>query len=427
MEADPPKASSKRWRVVGIVLKVILAVVVVALLVNAIGNVMAARAIERELAALRAAGMPTTVEEAFGRTVPDDRNAAATYDRAFAGIDDETAKELKALPRDPNADVSATLPALERIVAENADTLALLQEAATFPQCHWAVAIQPPAAETYMKATRSVFRGARAALQLLSADVCVALARGDSRRAVEDFRTAVALSKSLDGQHTIIAKLVQMVTQDQALWIFDRIMDKANVTPEERQSLAEGLSQMAASADLSETMQGELVFGRACNADMPKGWIFARPVLRYAQAHWLGYMRFVIEAARQPPWEGLRLLEERQRTEYAEPLAKRDLVRMWAHLMSPAIIKVFEQNAAILAKIDARRAALAHLDGRDADIPDPFTGKPLAFAETDKGFKFWSTGKDREDNGGRGQPIDEKSKGLDADGCDLVYAYRRRE
>lgn len=424
MEADLRPRGGKRKRNLRIVVKVIVAVIVVDLLATAIANHLGARAIKKELDLLQSAGMPTTVDEAFIRTIPEDRNAAATYDRAFAKVTKESQEELAELiPKDSSDDVTEALPVLKRVVGESAAIVALLREAGAFPECHWNVTIRPPAAQTYMEATAPFFRGARASVRLLQADVCVALADGEPGRALDDFKAAAALARSLDSQNTIIAKLVQIVVQDQALWILDRMLSTINVSEDDARHLSQVLLRMAESADVSQTMQGELFFGRACNEDMPNPWTIARPFLRYAEAHRLRYMRFVIEAAGKSPWEALDLIEERHRKEYSKPLRKRNLYRSWAHLLSPAIVKVFAQNAGILSKIEVRRATLARLAGDHPEIADPFTGAPLLFEETETGFKFWSVGKDRVNDNGAAPP-ERKTTGHSDEGYDIVYEYR---
>jgi len=424
MEADPRPKGGKRKRILRIVVKVIVAVIVVALLASAIANHLGAKAVEKELDLLRSAGMPTTVDEAFLRTIPEDRNAAATYDRAFARITKESQEELaRCVPKDPTADVTEALPVLKRIVGESAAIVALLREAETFPECHWNVTIRPPAAQTYFEATAPIFRGVRASVRLLQAGACVALAEGDSERALDDFKVAAALARSLDTQNTLIAKLVQMVMQDQALWILDRMLSTVNVSEDDARRMSQVLSRMAESTEMSQTMQGELVFGRACERDIRRPWmIIGTAHLRRAEAHRLGYMRFVIESAAKSPWEALDLLEERHRKEYSKPLGKGSFDKMWARMLSPAVIGAFEQNAGVLAKIEVRRAALTHLVGDHPEALDPFTGEPLFFEETETGFKFWSVGKDRVDNNGSAPP-ERKTTGHSDEGYDIVCEY----
>ena len=133
MEADPEAKRSKRRRVTCIILKVIPAVVVVGLIIIAISSRSSAKALRKELEALRAAGIPTEVEEAFEQAIPEDQNAASTYTLAFAKIGEGISRSDLGIPRAPEGDVTGVLGDLKRIVRENADALALLRKAATFP------------------------------------------------------------------------------------------------------------------------------------------------------------------------------------------------------------------------------------------------------------------------------------------------------
>ena len=424
MESDPEAKKSKRRRVTGIILKVILAVVVVGLIIIAISSHSSGKALRKELEALRAAGIPTEIEEVFERTIPEDRNAAPTYTIAFARIGGGISKSDLGIPRDPEGDLTEALEDLRRIVAENAKALALLRKAATFPDCYWTVKIRPPAAQSYSQATQPIFSGVRSSARLLKADACVALAEGDTERALADFKACVALSRSLAMQNTLIAKSVQMVVQEETLWVLDRALAEANISAGDGKLLLDTLSELAGSTDLSGTLKGELVFGRACQRDMPGSSIIAGGFFRASETHRLRYMRFVIEAAGKPTWEGLDLVKERHREQYSGPLRKRDMAKMWAHLLSPQIVRAFEQNAGIRAKIEVRRAALMHLAGEEVDIADPFTGAPLFFAETEGGFKFWSVGLDRVNDGGTPAPAG-KRIGPDEKGYDIVYELRK--
>ena len=429
MEVDQSRAEVKRAprrRVLRIVVRVIAVIVVIALLINTIANYSANKEVQKELEALRAAGIPTTVEEVFGQEIPQERNAAPVYREAFEKIGDDVAEALRVLPRD-SRDLRAmqeALPTARRALAENAEALTLLRRAVTFPDCRWNITITPPPGQTYFEGARPVFGGLRKSARLLTASAVVAMADGNFPQALQDFETAASLGNSLAAEGPLIAKLVQLVLVQQALSIFDMIVGNIELDAGDRTRLSRELARLAENIGMVQAMKAELVFGRALNEDMPKKWFIGRPILDRAEAHRLRYMRFVIDAGRKPIWQALDLLEARHREEYSGPSWKGVFGKMWAQSLSPVIIRSFETSGEALAKIEVRRAALARLAGEDGRILDPFTGKPLMFTETETGFKFWSVGRDKVDDGGNAMPGDEKPETPDDQGYDIVYEYR---
>jgi hypothetical protein len=91
----------------------------------------AERALEAEIARLRAAGIIVPVEDLIPRVPPGERNAADVYEQAFAAFQPPSPEDEKLLLSDP-----WDAPA-RRLVEQNETYFALLEEAASLHHCAW--------------------------------------------------------------------------------------------------------------------------------------------------------------------------------------------------------------------------------------------------------------------------------------------------
>ena len=250
----------KRWG------KIVLAGAIVAnlgILVLTIGffayfyKFMAARApgqVKVLIEEIRERGEPVTPEEfeAWYPDLPPEANGAPAYERAFEALriletEEETPLERLRRDRYVVGDPSrAPLPpedaaCIETLLADNAEALALLHEAARNPQCRYVTDYSEGIGSDVLVPLDSL----RSASRLLMQQAVWAADRGNTQAAFAALLDQAALSRSLTLEPTFTPQMLRGAILDNALWGMAYLLQRRALTPAQSAALSEALEQCA--------------------------------------------------------------------------------------------------------------------------------------------------------------------------------------
>jgi hypothetical protein len=376
--------------------------------------------VERQLAALRAQGHPTSFAElAEQHQLPEGTvNAADVYMKAFDAFlkpadaaNTPYIGQAKLPPRGkllPEAVAQATA----QCVADNQECLALLRQARTIEECRydWDYGKSMP----YLASMRHC-------AQLLASTIVLRGYEGDDAAVVACLRDELRLAQSLRHEPALISHLVRVACTALSLRALERTLSVTSFTDEQLVEMSQMLTEVDATLDLSQVLITERCFmieyirnpsllsGTAGNT-VPRipglGGIGLADIL--------DYMTDCIEASRLPPAQ--RPARFRQ---IGDELADLSLLHVVVKTLAPALGRVAELDlrcrmdlvlARTVLAIERYRLATgtvpedlnalvpAYLDQVPIDLQD---GRPLRYQRADTGYRVYSVFEDGQDHGGK--------------------------
>jgi hypothetical protein len=269
---------------------------------------------------------------------------------------------------------------------------------------------------------------------------------GNRHAAIDSLRTAYRTAEHAAEEPNILGCLVPIAISAICHRVLDRFITDARNDASTLKQLAEMLSNVRDRADMRKALEGEFVLGMATLENLePK--LFANIAQLYegkttASPAWLDtlmsnprirkmYTAKFAEAWRltfeqipsdREDWTGFQEAVE-SRTKAIE--SDRSLDNIFNQIMFPildqAVWAAAKQVAERRTELVSLKLLLARRKGLPADLSmygqlgiDPFTSKQLGYRREGKGFKVWSVGMDRVDQGGVGRaPGGEGWKGID--------------
>jgi hypothetical protein len=384
---------------------------------------------DAEYAAARAEGLPLEPAD-LARSVAAEKNAAPVYLAAIKRLEDPSLKDERKLISD--ADLrGATIGALEGAeagLATFAPTLSEIERAAERPECafdrNWKLGPNLLLPEyTHMKAFSKMF-AARAELASL---------KGDWRSALRDVRTGYRLARHTGQDPILIGMLVEVAQESIAHHAFMRVMSDHGDNPEFLREAARVQSEVGALPNFRHAMGGEVIFGRTAipmidghqaftsSSTSPSEPMFferaffqSKPVQGAFETKLLQFWRETYRDLPKDPadWEGTVKVMQRQEIRIAADESPAN----WANQY---LMPVFTQAATAVGKVIAQRnmeataVRLLTYRAENGAFPkalpkewgeqalDPFSGKALMYKPEKNGFRLWSFGEDRKDNGGQ--------------------------
>ena len=407
------------------------------------------RMVEAKLDQIRKQGYPVTLAELdkWYPQPPPGENAADVYLAAFAKSNTWNTNVLMekrdSLPIIGNAKLprrSLPLPdetkgLAERYLADNAESIQLLREAASFRKCQYPLGLTN-GFEVSLPHLNSVRQGAR----LLTLETVLQAEKGGSRAPSDSILDSACLAHSLDREPLLISQLVRMACQRIALTGLERVINRVSVTDNDLSRHIAWVSEAEASDGVIRGLTGELCLGNSLYAasgtqfsalveggylwwsfKWKRGFILAPSMALYRVTGLLDvdYLNFLnvlsdyINAWRQP-------LPSRLGGEELFTNRIRDLPRwqLLSRTLLPSLSRALIRDATHRACLRAADAALSVeryrlADGAlpnslDALVPkfldavptDPFDGQPLRYKKLAKGYVVYSVGEDGKDDGG---------------------------
>jgi hypothetical protein len=416
--------------------------VLVALLVLVVGLLAIHVAVQRSkltrrLAALRAAGYPTTFAELDERNkLPEGApNGAELYLRAFAAyVPAADDPNLPIVGKAPALDRGVPLPepmvkAISRCLADNQKCLALLHEAAGYKDARYGWTWKDYAGPM------PELRDLRSCVRLLQLAAIFSAYQKDPNATLAYLGDGLRLADSLRRDPVLINYLVRVACVAVVLRGLEESLSVTTFTDGQLQQVQAALTAADHALDFPEALISEQCWMlEACkNPAVMMGGpgvnvpIHLLPGLRgRGQIDTLNYMEDCLAASRLPPAE--RLAKFREAEKKVEDLSN---LHIMIKLVSPALGRVGELDVRVRMHLDLARTALAaeryrlatgKLPDRLEDLVpqylaqvpiDPFDGQPLRYRLQQPGYLLYSVFEDGQDNGGkeradvgRGDPYD---------------------
>ncbi|MHB1157573.1 MAG: hypothetical protein ACYC26_12145 [Phycisphaerales bacterium] len=443
------------------------------------------RAIARELAAMKAAGYPTTLRErdAWYKFPPPEGKNAATEILSAAGMIQEADKvfgDAKADARvwiaaglyephgridtnqpvmiekrelvppsfsvgalsDPMSQIPAPcLEMIEEYVAPNRPAIARLAEAAKLPDARY------PA--DFSRDPLAIVPGVgmvRTANHLLGTEALIAIERGDADRAIEMIEASAGLANSLRDVPAVVEQLVRYGCLDVAVKMSERLACLVKMNDGQLRRLMAALGGARGGLDLERALAGETAGTSEALLHFEKlgevSWIQEMKARGSGLAdlmglHYLQTMRQVVAIQKMPTEERLGELQKIYVQLEVHPTSN-----MPTRIIVPGYIRVVLLNLRTIARLRAAMTAmgieryrLAHGDWptdwkqfvpeyvSEATGIDPFTGGSLEVKMDEKRLLVYSVGEDLADNGGA--RVNGAGREFEA-GADVVFVIGHR-
>ncbi len=422
------------WRRVGRwVVRVAVATFVAVLLIRMVWGYVEARNLHNEVARIRAAKEPLTLNELAARRpkiAPAD-DAGPYYEAALALLRagdastiadtyDAVSKAMKASPASRPADEAVA--AAERLLAVHALVLEMLDRAAERPACGRAVDADGGMARCLEHLGR-----ARNAARLVALRALLKANR-DGDAAIDSLVCLLRMLRMFESQPLVVAHLVRVACTSRACDDARIVLETGRPSDAALQRLHEVLLAVEPGNTLESVMLAERAYGielmgevisRQTPSGLPGGPAVILPGQWPVQGFWMrpwgerlatGYLRDMaglIQKSRLPLHDALAAIEESTgATSLLGRLAAPPMLRMGlltaratAEARCTAIAAMVEryrrQHGRPPAALDALTPEYA------ATLPvDPFTGKPLLYRADGEGYTVYSVGEDRKDDGG---------------------------
>jgi len=444
MDSDAPspeKPRKRRW--LRRVLVAALVLVAVGVLLYVLWSLRTRYGLEAEIARLRAAGEPVTLEELWPPEIePESENAALLYQQAdnlfkkngFEAFEKSVGTDVSW--DDPGSWSEETVATVRQMVEQCDEALALVRRAAHMDRCRFDPKWGWPA-------TTPIYHYAmlRQAARALYWSAALKLHDGDADGALEEARDAFLTSRAVATERTLIGLLVQLAIIQTGLGEAQSVLAESTPRPELLRSFLADAEQTRAALrqHLVDAFKGERVAALASMAELldavdllPAASRRAAPPPPRASLAWLGrpviggmvmgYLDTVTRAIEfgranwveaQPSMDTLQSDAARWRTHYL-----RNRSRVLAALAVPAWVsaKKAETRAEAALAVAEVAMALKLYQGEHGEYPesldalsgaflpvvptDPFTDKPLVYVRRDGGFLVYSVGPNGKDDAG---------------------------
>lgn len=426
----------------------------------AIWRVRLANNVERRLATIRAAGLPTSGEEAntYYTPVPDNENAAVKMAEAFALItnySDSRSNDVEHVKFPPRTGTLSSDESnlLAGYCALNSNALAQAEVAVKLSRSRY------PMDLSWGAGTLLPHLQKLKDLALLAAYRSVL----DTNSSAMEIATIIGMARTLDAEPILISKLVRIALLSIAAKTLERRLNVDSLTDNELKLLSELFTESAKTNQIANGLIGERAMtigyfrmsyaemNRLAHADengfsqqggppLPGPQPFVYKLTGFFERD----LRFYLQTTQTNIW-----LEETHQFDFALITniqnqtwtdARRNLFIL-SSLLLPAYGSASTKEAKNLAQLRTVQTALAieRFRSKNEKLPndlsvlvpqflsavpkDPFDGRPLRYKRLEKGYVIYSVDEDGQDNGGRERPPDAKSS--DKTPYDITFTVER--
>ena len=424
-------------------LLIIFCVLGAVMLALAVVNWRGESTFQKQIAAIHAKGEPVTPQELQQRypEPPKEQNAAETYTRSFAAAKESSTKQdffrrSGKVYETPAKELFAEAfrKWMEESLADNAEALALLHEAARKPAAQYPMDIN----KGWEAAIPNLLK-VRTSAVLLQLEAILAAQDGDTDRVVEAVLAGLAVGNAMRDGPCLIMQMIRIACYGITCTGIRHTLAIADFSDDQLAQMQSALGAADDGEALTRALIGERVMTlvafdhpaqmvpqvRQADDWFPGGAAVATGLLRMANAangnreEYLSVMGQAIDASRKPPHEALPLLQQIAERENGD--------HSWFSMMSVShIVPNCSRSEAQLARSSAlvrgANTALAVERHRLANgrmpeslgnltpafmpaVPmDPFNGEPLRYKHGEDGYSVYSVGEDQTDNGGESGP-----------------------
>lgn len=400
-----------------------------------------ARSLPHELAAARRDGVPLETSDLRpDPPLPASRNAAPYIKKLGEVYWSQTESENRRTGEIMDAMASASRRDADRRAArdwlkQRSRIITLAEMAASKPDCDMAKAYEEG---PYLKFPE--FAGAREAARLLAIRATLESDEGRYREAFRDIALGARLGRHVGREPVLVAMLVRLAIENLMHRAFATILcdhaDRADVIGMARATLP----AFGNAPDIERAFGGEVVMGRVMvdmlrtgkdiktvtGTDAPEAASralssrgSARLFYGASEARIVNYWRHVYARLRQHPGDYVALGSalrdlDREMQEKARASAPSYIL---IAILAPTVTKVADRVAHNEAQRRMREGLVRIAEYRlrtgrfpqtlaeagGSPLKDPFTGKPLQYRRTPKGFLLYSVGENCIDDGGNGR------------------------
>jgi hypothetical protein len=445
MEADVPDAEKprkRRWLKRVLVAGLIL--LAVAVLLYVLWGMSAQSGLRGEIARIRAAGDPVTLEELWPPEIqPESENAALVYEQA-SGLFDKGGFETRAQSlgkdvswTDPSAWSEETVATVRQMVDQCEEALALVRQAAHMERCRfdpkWG---WPPMTPFYH------YGMVRAAARALCWSAALKLHDRNGDGALDEAHAAFLTSRAVAEEGTVMGLLVKQAVVNMGLQVAQSVVDQTEPAPDMLRAFLADIKETRAMLrpQLVDAFKGERVTAlanlaaisgmedllpaasRRAAPPIPTHRFFAWLGQPFGRNMVMGYLDSIprmLKIGRADYMEAQPLIDALQsdasewRTHYL-----RNRYRVLVAMVVPAWVRMKQDETKGEAALAVAELAFA-LKLHKADhgeypesldvlspaflpvIPaDPCTGKPLVYVRQGEGFLVYSVGLNGKDDGG---------------------------
>jgi hypothetical protein len=401
----------------------------------------ARRSLARRIAAIRAKGEPTTVQDLISRLpdIPDDENMTIallphcqTLGNVKLGDGKDELLPLIGMARlgvsgEPMsaAQLDTSSWYLEQIKKERRGIHLALRK----PHGHMKMKLSTPMITVVLPELSTV----RQVSKIVNLEALVLAERGDSDAAADVLVDAFAVSVALNGTEFLINGLVQIAVDALALDTAERSINLCKFSEQALAKLQDSVRKRDGAVNLRAMYETERVmfldtfawlrsgggqvsaFGPPSSSMVAQAWQYVPVLPALDAAGGLDHYSRLVDAVREPSMETIRAVQAMDPT-----VAQLPIYCIFSKLLVPSLsrcavlwVRSIGQNRALQAAIAAERHrvitgrwpdALQELAPRYLDaVPlDPFDGKPIRYAKIPEGIKTWTISDEfnNQDDGG---------------------------
>jgi len=410
-----------------------LAILAVAAFYAVQAGVAAQADFDARVAALKAAGEPTSIKD-LARQPPLPHENAATYLRraseAIGSIDKEDSAAYDNLTEQQQVAVDTGHPPAEYVAALrdalNAypEALELVNQAAAAPAYDAQLDYSADPKAFWDELEKQAFQVTRRGMRLLSYQATLQLADGDVEGALKTSLKMLRLCRLVDSEPTLLGALVAFACRGIAFGQVDLALRAGPISEPLRKELDEELARSHIVEIYQRGLVGDRAFGldtlRAIEAGKldfkpdDKQWLMQLPAaFRKNQSTYLDYMAQAIAFAGRPYADLKNDTKFNDLIAEVDPSAKVVMPSIRAAQASAYGSIVFLRSVQILNAIQryehdhpGKEPTLADLGLPDEVTTDPFNNQPLRVVKLPQGWSIYSVGMNLKDDGGQAFPED---------------------
>ncbi len=379
--------------------------------------------LDREIEAIRAKGFPATPGDLDKSrpAPPTEENAAETYSQSFEAIKksapkwDSKTKQFNEKPKPGPLD-EALHKEMEAYLAENAEALRLLHEAASRPASRY-----PLDFSNGVQMLLPHLAKLRASVRLLRIEALVAAEDGDTGRALSAIQAALAAADSVRQEPVLVSQLLRIACHQITADAINRMLNTAAFSDAELTQLGAYLREAEDPGAFTRAMAGDRALGLA-SFDHPEQFLAESPEIQSLglgaasalgtiisitgmaagdRRRYLAIMDEVITASQRPLPEAMALMNAMGPRIQDE----RTWIPSFTDSLVPGLVhltEAFARDAAFVATAETAVAVERYRLANDNAIPerleqlvpaflpavpvDPFDGNPLRYQSNGNGY-----------------------------------------
>lgn len=414
--------------------RIVLILVVLVVAAWSIWNYSVGRALRNEIDRIRTAGEPVTFRDLTASLKKVDRanDAGPSYAAALEllrgrgkGKDAEIEKGLDKAAKDHVRPSSELLAEAEQLLEENRMALELIDIGRDLPGCNYDLGL-----DYGLSFVLPRLGAARGTAKMNSLRTRVLAFQGKGNEASRSVLSSLRMLRMFDRQPILIHHLVRVACLSLVLDDIPIILEFAHPSPDVMQELEDELLQAEKSMNLKRVWIAERVYSleimrnlisspRILDAALqdrppiaeswPNSFALSPFVRSMALDHIRTYSKWIEASVNDWP-EALDAIEESDEESW---------IGMFARMLRPSIERAVVLTGSSIAEVRSARLALmieryrrskgslpAKLEEVEAasggELPrDPFTGRGLIYLKTSDGYKVYSVGENRKDDGGK--------------------------